>query len=349
LLERRPLWAVLTGVSLGLALLTRMATALFAFSVAIPFAVAFFRERPKTKVLPLLLALTAATTVLVTYFGWPALLLEPRNTLTSLFQQSSDLVERGHRMFAWGRVHPIDPGFTFYVGALLVRVSPEVLAGTIAWFFVEHALPRRTWRVLAVLGVIYLPYTLAVWFGSKKSDRYVLFLFPLLVVFASVVWEELAWRVRHSPRFVKHGVATLAVLAGLFVLVRASRLALVHPLPVAWCAGYPGLRCEDVITIGGGEGFRDVGRWIAQHSNTKSPKVLSAYSGGEAMRPWLDFRPPATGDEAEFVVTYIASDQRQLDQEIRAFAIGPPLHEVAYDGRVYSRIYRGPSYQAAGK
>jgi 4-amino-4-deoxy-L-arabinose transferase-like glycosyltransferase len=349
LIELRSTWALLAGLSLGLSILTRMATALFALSVAIPFAVSFLRERPRSKRLPRLLALMAATTMLVCWLGWPALLFQPLSTLASVLEQSSGLVDRGHRMFAWGRVHPTDPGFTFYVGTLLVRLSPEVLAGAITLFFVEYVLPRRAWRVLAVLGVTYLPYTLAVWWGSKKSDRYLLFLFPVLVFYAAVVLEELVFRVRNSRPLAKHSAAVLALTAGLLVSVRLGRLARVHPLPITWCAAYPGVRCEDVITIGGGEGFRDVARWISRHARTQNPKVLSAYSGGEAMRPWLDFRAPASGSEAEFVVTYIASDQRELDRGILAFAAGPPLHEVRYDGRVYSRIYRGPAYAKAAK
>lgn len=347
LLERRPLVAALAGVCLGLAMLTRMVTGVFPVAVAALFALAFAFEKPKTKTLPLLLAVTATAAVLVVYLGWPAMTVAPVRTLSRIVHESSKLVDKGHAELSWGTAHTKDPGVAFYAGVLLMRLTPEVLLGMLAAPFLLRRLPRRTLLVLGSVVLVYLPFTLAVLFGAKKGDRYLLFVFPVLVLAASVVASELVSWLR-ARRFLgeRFGVA-VAAGAGLVVLVRLLRLSLVHPLPITWCASYPGLRCENVITLGQGEGFRDVARWIARHSKLKRPTVLSAYSRGSVMRPWLKFDRPASGATAHFVVTYIAAEQRGQDRDVLAFAVGEPLYEVRYDGRVYSRIYRGPRYEEA--
>jgi hypothetical protein len=141
------------------------------------------------------------------------------------------------------------------------------------------------------------------------------------------------------------------LVAGALTLVFAGRLARlfrVHPVPIAWCASYPGLRCEDVITLGNGEGFREAARFIAKHSPVKNPSVLSAYAGGAVLSPWLRFRRVRDGKQADFVVTYLSSDQRGLDPATRRFAVGEPLHEVRLDGRTYVRVFKGPAYPERG-
>jgi hypothetical protein len=103
-----------------------------------------------------------------------------------------------------------------------------------------------------------------------------------------------------------------------------------------------------VITLGNGEGFRDAALWIAKHSPVKNPYVLSAYANGAVLSPWLRFRRVRDGSQAEFVVTYLSSDQRNLDPATRRFAVGEPLHEVRFDDRTYVRIFRGPAYPEHG-
>jgi len=346
-LERRPLFAVLAGLCLGLAMLTRMVSGVFALSLACVFAAAFAFERPRTRTLPLLLGMAAGTALVVVYFGWPAMMVDPGKTLKRIIRQSSRLVEKGHAAFAWGKVYTTDPGLAFYAGAFLVRLTPELLGGVLALPFLARGLPRRALIVLAALGASYLPFTLAVLFGAKKGDRYLLFLFPLLALLASVALVEIARRVRTSGILQPRTTTAIAAALGVIIAVRVVRLALVHPLPITWCAPYPGLRCENVITIGHGEGFRDVARWISEHSRLEKPTVLSAYGRGAMLRPWLNFVRAESGKDAHFVVTYIASDQRRRDLDILPFAVGDPLHEVRYQGRVYARIYRGPRYHQA--
>jgi 4-amino-4-deoxy-L-arabinose transferase-like glycosyltransferase len=350
LLERRKLWAILAGVSLGLAVLTRMVAAVFALSLAIAFAVAFLRERPRTKTLPPLFALTAFTTLAITFLAWPALLLDPVQVLRDVFGATTRLVDAGHQTFAWGRAHHPDPGIKFYVGVLLMRVTPEVLLGTLSFPLLARHAPRRTLLLSGMLAAWYLPYTLGVLFGSKKMDRYLLFLFPLLVLFASVSASQvLRSATQRGWSWTRPAGALFAALAMLLLVWRGTRLALVHPVPLSWCAGYPGLACEKVIQLGTGEGFREVALWIRRHSKVKAPKVRAAYYHGAVMHPWLHFTRVKDAASAQFIVTYIASDQRQREQEVRQFTVGEPLHQVILDGRVYAEIYRGPLYREALK
>src|SRR4030095_14016995 len=97
---------------------------------------------------------------------------------------------------------------------------------------------------------------------------------------------------------------------------------------------FPTRRSSDL-----GEGFRDAALWIAQNSPVRNPKILSAYAGGAVLAPWLTFQGVRDPEKAHFIVTYIASDQRDYDKRTREFAIGHPLHVVSYQGRAYVSIF----------
>src|SRR5262249_43169450 len=151
-------------------------------------------------------------------------------------------------------------------------------------------LPRRTLVVLLAIGCAYVPPALGLLAGAKKGDRYPLLFFPAITLLAAVCLVELLARVPLRGRLAGRAPLVAACVLALLLAVRASRLWAIHPVPIAWCASYPGLRCEDVITLGNGEGFRDAALWMKEHRPVRVPNVLSAYAGGAVLRPWLEFK-----------------------------------------------------------
>ena len=208
--------------------------------------------------------------------------------------------------------------------------------------------PLKRWLfVLVVLACAYVPPAFGLALSAKKGDRYVLLFFPLLTFAATCAAVALGRLPISRPRLRVRAAFVALGVASLVVGLRGARLARVHPLPITWCAGYPGFECESLITIGQGEGFRDAALWIAEHSPVRHPNVLSQYAGGAVMTPWLPFRRVRAAKDAHFVVTYIASEQRALDRGVQTQAVGEPLHEIRYENRTYVRIYPGPKYERA--
>ncbi len=340
--ERRFVWAVAAGTLFGLAALTRLFSVAFALGLALACIGTFVVERPRTTRLPLLVATMGASAMLVSWLLWPALWTAPVKTLRRALESGARVAGSGHAVLSWGKVYERDPGIAHYAGILLMRLSPEVLgAALFSWLGLRRA-RSRTWRTLAVLACTYVPATMVLLASPKKGDRYLLPLFPFLAFLAARGALELTRRLRLPERFARQRPRLLWGVLALLLAGRCARLARVHPLPITWCASYPGLSPERVITLGQGEGFRAAARWIAAQSPRRTPTVLSAYARGVVMTPWLHFRRARRGDDADFVVTYLSSEQRGLDAGVNRFAVGKPAHEIRFEGRTYVRIYPGP-------
>ncbi|HEX6765150.1 MAG TPA: hypothetical protein VF103_06720, partial [Polyangiaceae bacterium] len=347
LLERRVAFALAAGACLGIAMLTRMLSGVFAAGLGCAFLGVFVLGRARDLRLLVLLAIFAATTALTVVLLWPALWTTPLEAMSEVLRASRQTVGRGHVELSWGSVHRRDPGAAFYAGVVLMRLTPEVLAFGVVSLALAWRMPRRTWLVLALVACAYLPPAAALLLSAKKADRYALLFFPLFTLLAIAGLVDLARRLPLRGRLAERGAAVALVAAGVLLVARLARVAAVHPVPIAWCATYPGLRCEEVITLGQGEGFRDAALWIAENSPVQNPSILSAYAGGAVLAPWLRFQRVRDPEKAHFILTYIASEQRDADRTPRSFAVGEPLHQVIYQGRTYVNIFMGPAHPDA--
>jgi hypothetical protein len=347
LVERRARFALAGGVCLGIAVLTRMLSGTFLVGLGVAFALASLLERPRTLRFVLLGLVLSGATLATTFLLWPALLADPVETLSRVMRATNQTVGRGHVEFSWGKVHEHDPGAAFYGGVMLMRLTPEVLWLGLLGLALCWRWPRRSLVVLAALACAYLPPAVGLLESAKKADRYALLFFPFITYVAATGVVDVASRLPLRARWGDRAGIVLGCLATLWFGARALRLASVHPVPIAWCASYPGLRCEEVITLGQGEGFRDAALWIKANSPVKTPSVLSAYAGGAVLSPWLSFRKAKDAQKAHFVVAYISSDQRGRDTRTRDAALGEPLHEVRFQDRTYVRIFMGGQHPGA--
>jgi 4-amino-4-deoxy-L-arabinose transferase-like glycosyltransferase len=347
LVERRARWALAGGVCLGIAVLTRMLSGTFLVGLGVAFAFASLLERPRTLRFILLGLMLSGATAATAFLLWPALLADPVETLSRVLRATRQTVDSGHVEFSWGKVHERDPGAAFYGGVILMRLTPEVLWLGLLGLALCWRWPKRTLVVLAALAFAYLPPAIGLLESAKKADRYALLFFPFITYVAATAVVDLASRLPFRARLADRAAVVLGCVAAVWFGARALRLASVHPVPIAWCASYPGLRCEKVITLGQGEGFRDAALWIKANSPVKVPRVLSAYAGGAVLSPWLAFRRVKDARKAHFVVAYMASDQRGRDTRTRDAALGEPLHEVRFQNRTYVRVFMGGQHPGA--
>jgi hypothetical protein len=231
-----------------------------------------------------------AIALLTTVVVWPALWVAPTSTLETYLKGTFSLASVAHQkqIFFRGEVGLDDPGWSFYPISMVWRTTPLVLLG-VAFAALGAALPgrhrlpepmRQTARHLTLFGIAYL---VMLSFGAKKIDRYVL---PDLVIADVVAGIGWGWLVSQAVGRVEWpGPRRLlpAVAWGTTVAVAVAQIGLaVASAPYYFSYYNPALgglaAAEDVMMIGWGEGFDQVGAW------------LNAQEGGPALRvtagPW---------------------------------------------------------------
>lgn len=349
--ERSWRFAVLAGLSQGLALLSRTSTGPIALGIAAYWIVLFARSRGKDHALTRLLSIIAASAGLTVVLFWPALLFEPAYVVQQMTEKTGIMLAKGHSLFFMGEIYEKDPGALYYAVLLWLRMAPETtipLIGGIAsaWWFPSHR------RLLFRLGLMYAVFLIAITLTGKKTNRYIYPVLPLLCVVSAVGWSALLKvALSRSTRYIGQWTA---LVVSVLLLGRSARLADIHPLPSAWCAEYPGIRCEEWITLGGGQGLKEVALFIKSfHAQTRrdypevrrrakvfpSPHVV-------VLSSWMKVDRARSVKNAYYLLDYLSERQRgwgatrlerfRGDQE--------PLFEVNLAGRNFARVYLGPKH-----
>lgn len=274
---------------------------------------------------------------------WPSMWVQPVETLRRVVEYT--LSKGGAPMdagsYLLGEALP-DPGPLFYGVALLLRLSPFVLGGFLALLAMRGGRGRR--RVLAAQFLaVALVFGVAMAVAAKKADRYMLPLVPFLVAAAGLGIAELVHRRR-----------TVGLAVGLSVVVLGQALSLlsVWPYPLTYynpLAG-GGAGASRAMLVGWGEGLDQVARALNRRPDAASstvavfyPDALGAQFAGEAV-------PLEAYDVADFVVLYVASDQRGLTPPPLAAVLAdqPPELEVYLNGIRYAHVYRLAPTELAG-
>jgi 4-amino-4-deoxy-L-arabinose transferase-like glycosyltransferase len=349
-------WAIASGVLVGFAVLSKVAAGPAAVGLALFFVFQALWPCPKKFQSVALIFLLGTTALFVFFFFWPAMLYETEESIQQLLKMAKKEVGAGHRIFALGKIHRKDPGIIFYVAAFALRTSPEILLALP--FGVWIALKRRGAARWAFWGIAvsYLPVFFTVVTSPKKGDRYLLMFFPFMCLLAAYAWQALAETLRKKwPWSFKTpvGVFTLAILLiGVLGTARVARLVKVHPLPITWYATVPGWAPEETMTLGWGEGFKEVALFIRDELPKKSRARVYAGQYIVSMKPWVHYRP-VHPKKAHYIVDYISDYQRRIGHGKKAPYIKgkKPLHVVEFNGIEYARIYAGPDYEkvAAGR
>lgn len=361
--ERSLRWSAAAGVLLGLAVLSKITAAGVAVGVALLFAAAALgpgAARQRWRLLGGLLLLTVCA--LATAFAlWPALWVAPQATVLRVYRAATDLVAAGHNMFSWGRVHESDAGVGLYLGVLLLRLTPELLLLALGYLAL---LGRWLWpagrraaraegvdRRLLPLLLAYAPFIASLVLSPKRIDRYLLPLVPLLALFAAAGAASLVERL--GVRRVTSGGAARWAIAGAALLAlvgRTARIVESWPHPVAWTSTLPGLAPERIITLGQGEGLKEVAQFIAADAQRRGQPLprLRLFVYHRCLMPWLRYEV-AEFAQAEYVLTYLSLLQREVEKaEVDRYTTGrQALFTVRLQGLVYAQVFAGPAYVPA--
>jgi hypothetical protein len=356
---------VLSGAAAGLSWLTKSPALFLAPYVSLMALEDLLRARKGLKSLrwsdgwafihPLLVWTGVAVGVFVLF--WPAMWVEPLGTLQRMFSQALEYTVEGNRnaIFFNGQVFAGGASAWFYYPvAYLWRVSPLVLLGLglaiLALIFRRRLeLPALQVRLIAVLLLFAVAYTVFMSFGGQKYDRYLLPVFAPLDLAAGWGWfvllNSLVWR--FDRRFSHMAVGALA--AGL-VLIQALGLAQSYPYYYTYFNPLLGglKSAGNVMMLGWGEGLEQAASYINSLPGAGGLRVAAWYGDiftffFRGVTDVIDENTTlADLQGADYAVVYVQQVQRQVPSPefLAYFTRLTPEYTVRIDGVDYAWVYK---------
>jgi hypothetical protein len=295
---------------------------------------------------------------------WPALWVAPIDTLSRLERGVRGVGESPRRWgnFFLGQTYddedvPLLLWPIFYPLVTALRLSPVTFVGLLVLLglsvrrvLVAFSSPvgrvaacgarRRVGRrqVAALAGYVAL-FTIMMTISPKKLDRYLLPVYPALVILAAfglwlLIRRWLPGRL-HWPAVAALGVCQVALL----VSVEPYPLSFYNPL----LGGAPVAR--QTMIVGWGEGLDQVAAYLDRQPNARAIVAVSLYKdqivplyrgNGARLEDW---------SKGTHLVSYVNMEQRGLlpDPLVELVTTTPPEHTVWINGVAYARVYRIPT------
>jgi hypothetical protein len=304
----------------------------------------------------------AGIAALVFVLLWPAMWVDPVDSLSRMYAQVTDYAIEGNRnvTFFNGRIFDSgDSAWYFYPISYLWRTTPPVLIGfvlaMIILIFQRRLKTRSEWlRAIWVLTLFAAIFTLLGSLSGKKSDRYLLPVHGPLILVATLGWfillqaiqERLANRISQT----KLRIGTIFLLG---VIIFFQLLGVLQTFPYYFTYYNPLMggnkKAPEVMMIGWGEGLDQAARYLNAKPDANMLRVQTWYHNG----PFSYFFEGDTIDEdfdanlenlqeADYYVVYFHQWQRLRPSEefISYIDQQDPEHIVYINGLEYARIYR---------
>jgi hypothetical protein len=304
----------------------------------------------------------AGIAALVFVLLWPAMWVDPVDSLSRMYAQVTDYAIEGNRnvTFFNGRIFDSgDSAWYFYPISYLWRTTPPVLIGFVLAMIIlilqRRLKTRSEWlRAIWVLTLFAAIFTLLGSLSGKKSDRYLLPVHGPLILVATLGWfillqaiqERLANRISQT----KLRIGTIFLLG---VIIFFQLLGVLQTFPYYFTYYNPSMggnkKAPEVMMIGWGEGLDQAARYLNAKPDANMLRVQTWYHNG----PFSYFFEGDTIDEdfdanlenlqeADYYVVYFHQWQRLRPSEefISYIDQQDPEHIVYINGLEYARIYR---------
>ena len=297
---------------------------------------------------------------------WPAMWVDPVGSVQKMWGTAIQYAEEPHARGSFFLGAPVDdPGFLFYPMVLLLRTTPLSLIGLLLCIVVIVARMRRLrlrdvvdrpdWMALVTLLAFVILFAAFMSFGSKKFDRYLLPIFPIIDVLAGVAFSYvIAWIASFKLPVVlirrswAVPVAILVLQGLLLVPTYPYYLSAYNVL-----AGGPQM-AQKVLLVGWGEGLEQAAAYLNEKPDAKKLKVATLYyrdikaffkGKGERLVADDDPKRPAAWDRTDYVVCYVSQVQRQMPNlaTIRYFQSLTPEFTFVQNGIPYVQVYKTPA------
>jgi 4-amino-4-deoxy-L-arabinose transferase-like glycosyltransferase len=258
---------------------------------------------------------------------WPATWVSlPTAVMSVIHQVEGD----GGAPHAWGNYFMgeavADPGPLFYLVVAALRGTPRILIGLIiaGLFLWKRPQARGTLPIIILLAFTVL-FTVAISIPPKKFDRYLLPIFPALAIVAGWGFAQLLGLYRSAWQRWLYWVAFAASATAALVALSPYTISYYNPI----FGG--GETAAELIPIGWGEGFEQVGAYISAQPDGDRP-VATWY--GPALKPFVPAGTTSLKDalipgKVEYAVLYIDQVQRRDEPEvIDVLSARTPIHTV---------------------
>ncbi len=176
---------------------------------------------------------------LAVFVFFPATWVAPIDTITKIFTEAERIgIRKGHEQIYFGQ-ETIDPGLTFYPVLIFLKTSPILFIGLLLFtrIILRHLgvfaltaeksrdLPRiilsrfnsllpikgkNPMALRIILTIFYLGYMATMTISSKKIDRYLIPIFPLLCLFSFIGYEKTIPQKYQKPFLI---LSTMALLS----------------------------------------------------------------------------------------------------------------------------------------
>jgi len=325
---------------------------------------------------------------LVFFTFWPAMWVDPVGTLSQVFDLATEYAGEGHGNALLFNGMLIDDGrlgaefFYFYPLTYLWRATPVTLFGLLAAIFafifkLDLLAPKENRQTGIALALFVILFTIFMSLGTKKFDRYLLPVYPVLDLIAGVGWISIVnWlkKALFSKRLTGNHTALVARILPLVLL----GVVFCGQLLVAWLT-FPyyfsyynplmggSRKAPEVMQIGWGEGLDQAARYLNEKQDAEALTVFSWYETGcfsylfKGISHQIPTQYAWDQDEiadffaADYVVVYIHQWQRKMAEHLLDYlSLQVPEHSIWINGLEYARIYRlssnrdfytDPSYQ----
>lgn len=355
---------LLAGMLSGMAILTRATGVILVGVVGMALLIRLIgdvqRGNRLTHVLILALQdglIWLSSTVFTIFLLLPALWVQPRQTLSSLWAWSSNAATEGHENPTFFRgIHTDDPGWLVYPTVLAWRTSPVewfgigilILLGLWGWRkkpFISHtSLPF--YIVAIVFSMVYL---LAMSMGAKKFDRYILPVFPIVTILAAqglILGKNwLLQRANKAWRCAGYGLLIAGVLLQAVFWQGTRPYRLDYYNPVLGGAS----RAKSILQLGWGQGGDQVVDFLLEQSGggpitvqtSAVPSAFTYFLETDSLVQFRSFslRTPAGWFETDFYVAGIQQTQRGLAPQMDLFEGLSPVHSAPINGVSYFDVY----------
>ena len=304
---------------------------------------------------------------------WPAMWLEPLDTLRRMSVEMGVYVERHTSTnYFWGR--PIDdPGLLFYPVAFLWRTTPTTVIGLVAaalFAWRQRALfAQQTIRQSAgALCLFALVLGIGMSIGAKKFDRYMLPSLLALDLVGLLGWLCLVQTITQKFKTARARLEAVAfqarnrtynhpVTLSPYHPITLSLIFLLHALP--GFLHYPyyltyfnplfggSFTAPQVLFVGWGEGLEAAAQWLNEQPEAEKLRVVAWYADGpfsyyfKGQEVSLGYESPLMWFGTDYAVLYVNQWQRQLPTPavIDYFAQQTPVHEVRFRGLELAKVY----------
>jgi hypothetical protein len=305
-------------------------------------------------VIPLILWILIA--ILVFVLLWPAMWVNPINTLQDISQKMAGYIEGRESYHYDEETQSLSAlGMGWYTITILWRNTPVILIGfflaLISFILKWGNVKIKTTRIFAInLFFLAFFFLITMGLGDQKADRYLLPAYPPIILISALGWVAVTDKIRGwLQKISSPAPAWLAQAAILFCLVGLQLVETIRVHPYYYTYYNPLMggpeQASKVLLFGWGEGLDQVAAYIETQPNPEDLTVmlpgyaygpLSFYLSGTAIRD-LE-QSPEYINELDYIVVYIRQILRH-SRHARILEHTEPEFVVTINKLEYARIY----------